>query len=67
MAWGIILILYIVPFWLWQISRHEQIEARKKLYPGREQENTDEARHTKLSLIWCVGLVILVAPWYATK
>lgn len=67
MAWGIILIIYVVPFWIWQISRHEAIEARKRLYPGREQEDADNARLTRYSLIWCAGLAILVATWYLTK
>ena len=67
MAWGIILIIYVVPFWLWQISRHEAIEARKRLYPGRTQEIADEQRFTKLSLAWCAGLAILIAIWFATK
>lgn len=67
MILGLILIAYIVPFWIWQISRHEAIEARKHLYPGRAKEIADEQRFTKLSLVWCVGLVILIAVLYASK
>jgi len=67
MVFGALLILYIVPFWIWQLVRHFDIERRKKLYPGREQEKQDEERFESISLRWCIGLVAMLALWKITS
>lgn len=61
--WGLLLIAYIVPFWLWQVSAHNSIETRKKLYPGRENERQLERQLINRSLLWSAGLVVLLAAW----
>lgn len=63
MAWGIAIIVYTIPFWIWQMIYHYDIERRKKRFPGREQEAIDEKRFTKLSLYWCAGLVAMLIIW----
>lgn len=63
--WGLLLIIYVVPFGLWQISEYNTIEARRKLYPGRASEERQDNRFTNLSLLWCVGLVAALAAWKA--
>lgn len=47
--------------------RHFDIERRKKLYPGREQEKLDEERFESISLRWCIGLVGMLALWKITS
>lgn len=63
--WGLLLIVYVVPFWIWQVSEHYNIEARKKLYPGRTEEVYRDSRFNRLGLLWCVGLVAVLAAWKA--
>lgn len=67
MFWSIIIVVYVVSFWAWQVSQNEAIETRKKLYPGREQERIDDQRFSKISLAWCAGLAALLAIWFAMK
>jgi hypothetical protein len=63
-VWSIILIIYIVPFWVWQVSRNETtIKVRKNLYPGPKQEFTDESVFWKISAAWCLGLVLLLIAY----
>lgn len=63
--WGILLIVYLVPFWLWQASEHSTIEARKKLYPGRADEEQRDSLFDRRSGMWAVGLCALLAAWAA--
>lgn len=63
--WGLLLVAYIVPFWLWQISAHNTVEIRKELYPGRKEEEVSETRVIWLGLGWCVGLAVLLFAWHA--
>ncbi len=63
--WGLLLLIYTVPFWFWQMSEYSTIEARRKLYPGRENEERQEKRFTNIGLLWCVGLVALLVAWKA--
>jgi hypothetical protein len=60
--WGLVLVLYVVPFWFWQLSEHLLIEARKKLYPGRP-DIQNEGRFNKVSFVWILGLFVLLAGW----
>jgi hypothetical protein len=61
--WGILILAYVVPFWLWQLSEYSTIEARKKLYPGRQEEEQRDSRLTKRSLVWSAGMAVIVAGW----
>lgn len=63
--WGLLLILYVVPFWLWQFSEFNKIETRKKIYAGRVDEILREKRFDNLGLLWCIGLAAVLAAWKA--
>lgn len=63
--WGLLLTVYVVPFWLWQLSEHEKIEARKRLYPGRSDEERHDRLLTRRSLVWCGGLAAILGAWGA--
>lgn len=63
--WGALIIIYVIPFWIWQISEYGTIETRKKLYSERPDEQLHESRLINRSIAWCVGLVILIVGWMA--
>lgn len=63
--WGLVLILYVVPFWVWQVSAHGTVEIRKSLYPGRSDERRLEHRNGRLETAWIVGLLLLLGAWSA--
>lgn len=63
--WGLLVVVYIVPFWLWQMSVNNTFEIRKELYPGRSDEVVAESRFNRAGLLWCVGLLAMVGAWYA--
>jgi hypothetical protein len=54
--WGLLLLLYVAPFWLWQFSEFNKIEARKKIYAGRLDEILQKKRFDNFGLLWCIGL-----------
>lgn len=61
--WAIILLLYIIPFWIWQSYEFQNIEILKGFYPGREDEKKREKRSYIIGGIWCVGLFALMLLW----
>jgi hypothetical protein len=61
--WGLVLIVYLVPFWIWQVSEWPTIETLKKLYPGRPNAANAERRFDIVGAVWCVGFVGLLAAW----
>ena len=63
--WGLLLMIYVIPFWVWQISAHSTVEVRRKLYPGRADEDKQESHFTNLGLLWSAGLVVLLVGWQA--
>jgi hypothetical protein len=63
--WGVLLMAYTFPFWLWQFSAHLRIENRRKVYADDAGNTTKERRFNTVSLIWCVGLVAALLAWNA--
>jgi hypothetical protein len=61
--WGLLIALYVVPFGVWQASAHASLETRKKLYPSHAEKALGERRFDSLSLLWCAGLLIIIAGW----
>ncbi len=63
--WGVILIAYIVPYFIWSVSREQTLEIRKKLYPGRKEEEPFDKRSTFYGVLWSVGIGLLLVAWWA--
>lgn len=63
--WGLLLITYIIPFWFWQVSEHNKIEVRKKLYSDPTEYELQERRFNLRSLFWSFGLVVSLGAWNA--
>ena len=61
--WGLVLIVYLVPFWIWQVAQWRTIQVLEKLYPGRPNAANAQRRFDILSAVWCVGFVGLLAAW----
>ena len=64
LIWGVILIVYIVPYIFWAVSREQTLEIRKKLRPGRMEEERFDERSTRYGLLWSIGIVLLVLAWW---
>jgi hypothetical protein len=62
--WGGVLIAYVAPYIIWIISRDQTLDIRKKLYPGRPQEEAFDTKSTRYGLLWSVGLALLVLAWW---
>lgn len=61
--WGIVLIAHIVPWAAWIFNRHQTIETRRKLYPGRADEDRQDANTTRTGLLLTAGLAFLLVAW----
>ncbi len=61
--WGLVLIVYLVPFWIWQVSEWPTVQALEKLYPGRATAANAQRRLVIVSAVWCIGFVGLLAAW----
>jgi len=61
--YGLFLILYIVPYWVWMIARDQKLEILKQFYPGRADEKALERQEYKVGGLWTAGLVLLLAGW----
>jgi hypothetical protein len=62
--WGVLLIAYIVPYWIWAVSRDHTIETRKRLFPGRPEYDHMDRRSTLFGLIWSIGIGLLLLGWW---
>lgn len=64
--WGLILMIYILPFSLWQLSKLYDIEARKRSpFSTGEPEVPEERLLDTLSWFWIAGLVAMLAAYEA--
>lgn len=67
--WGILISIYVIPFCLWLMLKHNDNDARKeareKFYPGHVEEDRQDNRLMILTLLWGVGLAALLAAWKA--
>lgn len=65
--WGILIFVYVA-IAAWLMVKHSdndaRVEARKKLYPGREIKD-EENDLLILNVIWGVGLFVLLIAYYA--
>ena len=55
--WTLALLLYVVPFGLWQISYDDGLRAQKRRHP--ERPVLEDRRFLAVELLWAVGLVAL--------
>lgn len=61
--WGLILIAYVLPWGAWTFSREQTLQARRKLYPGRKDEELLEGSTTRIGLCLAAGLGLLLLAW----
>lgn len=61
--WGIVLIAYVVTWAAWILNRDQTIETRRKLYPGRPDEDVQETRTTRVGLLLAAGLAFMLIAW----
>lgn len=68
--WGVILILYILPFWVWQVNDHYSHKARKEIYLNSPDQGAEDTRSDWISYAWCAGFLSLLfahesrlSPW----
>ena len=61
--WGLILVLYVIPWAAWTFSREQTLQTRRKLYPGRKDEDLLEGSTTRTGLWLAGGLVYLLGAW----
>jgi len=62
--WGVIFMAFVVPYFFWSISREQTLEMRKKLYPGRQDEQRFDKCSTRYGLLWIAGICFLTFAWW---